>query len=374
MSDTKHCNTASTNHLPWLDWCRFLAAFVVVLVHSRAFAFSSYGELIPEQQNLFSAGFYIVTRIGTQGVLVFFVLSGFLVGGKAIERFRDETFRLGEYTVDRLSRIGVPFVPVLIFTVIIAHITRMETANLGLFFGNLFFLQGISVEPYPSNEPLWSLSYEVWFYILAGACCVTRQKNSGFLRRMLIIVAALCVFTILKPVYLICWLLGALAWIIKPQKFGWGGLVTGLALAAYGMIGIQMYSDAQTASINQAISRYTSFFVSSDTAQLIFCSGFALIIQQLILIQPKGDLLRRIEAYGTRLAAFSYTLYLIHNPILHILRWVGLSREKQFNTQSIIHFCGSILLCMFAAMLFYYLFEKRTQQVRRWLKKRFVNL
>jgi peptidoglycan/LPS O-acetylase OafA/YrhL len=301
-------------------------------------------------------------------------LSGFLVGGKAIERFRDGTFRLGDYTIDRLSRIGVPFLPVLIFTVIVAQVTGMETANLGLFFGNLFFLQGISVEPYPSNEPLWSLSYEVWFYILAGACCFTRQNNSGFISRMLIIIAAFCVFTVLKPIYLLCWLLGALAWIRRPKKFGWFGLVTGLALAAYGMIGIQIYSEAQTANINQAVSRYSGYFVSSDTAQLLFCSGFALVIQQLILMQPKGQVMRQIEAYGTSLAAFSYTLYLIHNPILHILRWSGLSREKQFNTQSIIHFCGSILLCLLAAMLFYFLFEKRTQQVRRWLKKRFVNV
>jgi len=366
--------TVPPNHLPWLDWCRFLAAFVVVMVHARAFTFASYGSIDADQQHWITAAFYMATRIGTQGVLVFFVLSGFLVGGKAIERFRDGTFRLGEYTIDRLSRIGVPFVPVLIFTAIVAHVTEMETAKQGLFFGNLLFFQGILVEPYPSNEPLWSLSYEVWFYILAGACCFTRQKNSGFLRRMLIIIAALCVFTILKPVYLLCWLLGALAWVRRPQKFGWGGLVTGFALAAYGMIGIQIYSEAQTATINQAVSRYSGYFVSSDTAQLLFCSGFALIIQQLILIQPKGNVLRQIEAYGTRLAAFSYTLYLIHNPILHILRWVGLSREKQFNTQSIIYFCGSILLCMFAAMLFYFLFEKQTNQVRLWLKKRIVKV
>lgn len=362
----------ANRHLPWLDWCRFLAAFVVVVVHTRAFSFASYGSLIPEQQNLLTAGFYVATRIGTQGVLVFFVLSGFLVGGKAIERFREGSFRLGDFVIDRVSRIGVPFVPALLFSVVIAWVIGLSSGSLKLFFGNLFFLQGIAVKAYPSNDPLWSLSYEVWFYILIGACCFTGQKSGGFLLRMIIIIAALCVFTILEPVYLLCWLLGALAWTGRPHKFGWGGIMMGLALASYGMIGVQVFSEAQTASLNQTASQYSGYFVSYETAQFVFCAGFALIIQQLILIQPQGQTMRRIEACGTSLAAFSYTLYLIHNPVLHILRWAGLSREKQFDIQSITHFFGSILLCLLVSMLFYFLFEKRTQMARKWLKARFA--
>jgi peptidoglycan/LPS O-acetylase OafA/YrhL len=38
--------------------------------------------------------------------------------------------------------------------------------------GNLMSLQGVFVQPLNTNYALWTLSYEVWFYILCGAVAV----------------------------------------------------------------------------------------------------------------------------------------------------------------------------------------------------------
>lgn len=355
------------NHLPWIDWCRFLGAFVVLLVHSRAFAISNYGSIDPDQRNLGTAAFYMATRIGTQGVLVFFVLSGFLVGGKAIERFREGTFRLQDYVIDRCSRILVPFIPALLLSVIIARVIRLEPGSPGLILKNLVFLQGIATEPYPGNEPLWSLSYEVWFYILAGACAVLGLRRHRDMTALIVALGAMLIFTILQPVYLLCWLIGALAWVARPRTPGWTGLIAGIFLMLYGMLGVQVFSEAQTASINTAFARFSGYFISLEAAQMMFCGGCALVVQQLVVTPASKPGSLRVEAFGTRLAAFSYTLYLTHNPLLHLFRWMGLTRATRFDLGSISLFIGVIAACMAVSYAFYLVFERNTRPVRRWM-------
>ena len=69
--------------------------------------------------------------------------------------------------------------------------------------GNLFSLQGICT--YSIIEPLWSLSYEVWFYILMGIISLffVRQKMV-FYKIFAIPLLLICflVFTKLSPHYL----------------------------------------------------------------------------------------------------------------------------------------------------------------------------
>jgi peptidoglycan/LPS O-acetylase OafA/YrhL len=361
--------TAPPNHLPWLDWCRFLAAFVVMMVHARSFAFTSYGSIVADQQHGITAAFYMATRIGTQGVLVFFVLSGFLVGGKAIERFKDGSFRAVDYAIDRCSRIFVPFIPALLLTVIVAHVIGQQKAEVEPILGNLFFLQGIAVEAYPGNDPLWSLSYEVWFYVLAGSCAVLGMRGKAGAAALLVATVSLLLFTVLKPVYLFCWLIGALAWVGRPQQKSWIGLSAGGLLLVYGMMGIQVFSEAQTASINAAFSKFSVFFISYEASQLAFCAGCALLVQQLILFTPSGPRTRSVERVGTSSAAFSYTLYLIHNPVLHVFRSMGLQRAESFTPASIGLFLSIMLTCMLCAFLFYWIFERNTTRTKRWLKR-----
>ena len=41
-----------------------------------------------------------------------------------------------------------------------------QTIGLPTLLGNLAFLQDFFARPYGSNGPLWSLSYEFWFYLV----------------------------------------------------------------------------------------------------------------------------------------------------------------------------------------------------------------
>lgn len=97
------------NHFYWLDALRFIAAFMVLFSHTRNDFFLPWGELPSEQHNPISFVFYFLGRLGHEAVIVFFVLSGFLVGGRGFERIQKGNFRIANYLIDRFSRIYPPY-------------------------------------------------------------------------------------------------------------------------------------------------------------------------------------------------------------------------------------------------------------------------
>lgn len=95
-------------HFYWLDTIRFIAAFMVLLSHGRNTFFLTFGDLPIEQQNIVTMAITMFQRMGHEAVIIFFVLSGFLVGGRVLERIRTRTMNICSYIIDRLSRIYPP--------------------------------------------------------------------------------------------------------------------------------------------------------------------------------------------------------------------------------------------------------------------------
>ncbi|MDR0605993.1 MAG: acyltransferase family protein, partial [Bacteroidales bacterium] len=144
--------------------------------HIRGNAFVEYGLLPTEQQNILNFVFFSITRLGHEAVLAFFVLSGFLVGGKVIQRLKEGTFDVKSYTIDRSVRIFLPLICALLLIVVV-NLIMGEPVNFLQLIGNLFSLQGIFVSS--ATAPLWSLAYEVWFYVLIGCLAVLiNNKNT----------------------------------------------------------------------------------------------------------------------------------------------------------------------------------------------------
>lgn len=112
-------------------------------------------------------------RFGQEGVLIFFLLSGFVIcysnGAHGTEGggFRD-------YLIKRGRRIY----PIFFLSLLVAYAIQciaghdLLAVNFKSLFGNLFMLQdhpekpGVFVLPFADNMPLWSLSYEWWFYMM----------------------------------------------------------------------------------------------------------------------------------------------------------------------------------------------------------------
>ena len=193
-----------SKHFFWLDWMRFIAAFMVVVCHARGYNWVDFGNL-PKSEQIFPIRlFFALTRAGLEWVVVFFVLSGFLVGGGVIRRTLDRTFDFSSFAIDRVSRIWVPLIPALILSLVIALVTGYAVSIAELL-GNIFALQGIFFQNFAHNMPLWSLSYEVWFYIIIGAVGILlRAGNVRKTAAFIMLAAGAVVFTKLSYNYFSC--------------------------------------------------------------------------------------------------------------------------------------------------------------------------
>jgi peptidoglycan/LPS O-acetylase OafA/YrhL len=150
---------ATPTYFAGLEGLRGLTAAYVVLHHAL-------GEF-PTLKNMF---FMIPLRFGIEAVLVFFLLSGFVISHSTEKSASPNWPR---YCALRVRRIMPIFLLGLLLSYLASSVTHLafrnpDWWNLG---ANLLMLQdvnkpGIWADPFGGNGPLWSLSYEMWFYAL----------------------------------------------------------------------------------------------------------------------------------------------------------------------------------------------------------------
>tara|TARA_R110000868_G_scaffold28102_3_gene105763 strand:- start:1774 stop:2859 length:1086 start_codon:yes stop_codon:yes gene_type:complete len=355
-------------HLFWLDSLRFLAALIVVISHTRNAVFVEYGLLPDTEKSPLVAIGYALTRISNEAVIMFFVLSGFLVGGRATSKIFSGEFDASNYAIDRISRIMVPLVPALAFTVFVVMFNN-EPLNFTELVGNLFSLQGIFVESFGGNEPLWSLSYEVWFYILVFALGLAVNKRRVTFLSLCLLVLIFIIFCFLLPSYLFCWLIGAIVYFMPPAKHLKSTLLTSMGLIGFGVIAIQLGSGSRSLSD----AAFLALIPNVEISRIILSMGMALFVRQVILLEPKAFLVKKFDVACTNMAKASYTLYLTHFPLIHLFSELGLRQSENIDATSISIFIAVLAACVAFSGVFYFLFERHTLLVRNYLKRSFQN-
>lgn len=181
--DIKHGDAVASarsagTELVALDTLRWVAALLVLLEHGRTATFLAYGDLPQAQQTLVAKGFYLLTRLGGEAVMLFFVLSGFLVGGQVIRRVREGRFSVKSYAIDRVARILPPLVPAVLLAAAVGAIWFTDGPGIWDIVATLGGFNGVLVS-LNYNPPLWSLTYEIWFYIFAGAAAAIITGKGG---------------------------------------------------------------------------------------------------------------------------------------------------------------------------------------------------
>jgi peptidoglycan/LPS O-acetylase OafA/YrhL len=354
-------SSSAADHFPWLDWLRFAAALEVLLYHVRTSYFAAFGDLVPADQTLVVRVWFALTRFGPEAVVLFFVLSGFLVGGRSIERLIAGQFRIGDYLVDRVTRIYVPYVPALVLTAV-AGMMIGKPMTLADWTCGLLSLQGV-LHPVPeANQATWSLAYEMWFYLIiasVAAAFVGKSTTSRVVGIAGLGFAAL-VFCVLSVPSLCCWLAGAVAFLVRKQNATLLAPILGTLLIIAGLVASQRMMEHQTLPLGVFAPLVPSRFV----AMMILGFGCAAWLPRIACLPCT---MSKVEHLGAALAGFSYSLYLVHSPLILWMESAS-TRVREINPHTLGTSLGLIAICMAAAYLSYLLFERHTPVVRRWCK------
>ncbi|MCC6652462.1 MAG: acyltransferase [Candidatus Eisenbacteria bacterium] len=347
----------------WLDAVRFLAAFSVLVAHARASFFVEYGALPVEQQNALSGLFYALTRLGSEAVIFFFVLSGFLVGGGTAQRVVEKRFDVKRFAIDRSSRILVPYVPALILTVAVCRLGGCG-APAAVVLGNLAFMQEILVPSLDANRPLWSLPYEVWFYATLGGAGILVSRRRLTLVAAPVLVISGTVLLALEWTYVACMIIGAVARIRLPGRPSLVRTCVSVVVCFIAVTALQLASPSRT------LPAPFWWLPSAVQSRVLLGIGASLAIQQLALAAPRTRSSSMVAGWTTGLAGFSYTLYLTHYPLLRAMQRLGVERAARISSTSVLRFGAGLGACILFGWLFGLLFERRTADVRKWLGAR----
>jgi peptidoglycan/LPS O-acetylase OafA/YrhL len=352
--------TRPSHSLIALNLMRGLAAVAVLLSHSRGDSFVIYGALPASQHGIAAQLFFAATRLGHEAVMIFFVLSGFLVGGQVLTRLKEDRFGLEEYALDRVTRIFIPLVPACLLTAAISTFLFQQPPSLLSLIANMTGMSEVVNYSLPLNPVMWSLTYEIWFYILAGALAYMISKRVNAISGI-VLAACFAVFAILEIRFLIFWLLGALVSTRTEIRFKGAIAVAGLILALAGSAFDQLAADSH--SISPVV------YIPPVIAEFMMCFGAATALP--FLVDPAVDrFLRPIQGFAAALAGFSYTLYLTHRPTNAALGLL-FPKAEALSVHSLAIFACRLIICIAVAVAFYFAFEANTGAVRRlWRRHR----
>ena len=342
-----------------LDLLRFGAAFMVMLFHIKL------EKLGPENILRF------IPSHGHTFVILFFVLSGYVIAATA-DRKKDSGLR--EFLLDRMARVYSVAVPVLVVCSLFALFLsttfdpqRLWTSGtdqiyttLGL---NLLFLgQSWHLQMTPfTNNPYWSLCYEVMYYALFAGFVFLR----GIPRILTVSLAALLAgpkVLLLLP----CWLLGVAAYHWRDR---WRLGRTTAVLVAF-ILPVLILIALNQIGFSPAVRAFTKAWFGAAYEGLYFSNDFlidyaAASLVAIHLYAARYIGLRWPDRISTAIkagAAMSFTLYLFQGPLVMVVSTALGPRHGEW-TAFVVAAVGIPIVCYGIAGIT----ESRRGAVRRWL-------
>ena len=178
--------------MPEIDGLRFVAILSVILFHLAV--------QVTTQPNgvAIAATLLPIVHNGYRGVMLFFVISGFILGLPfARHRLTDAPMmRLRDYFLRRLTRLEPPYIVIMLLRaalmVVILH--RPATFVLPHLLAGLGYMHSWIYGAFnPINPPVWSLEIEIQFYCLAPllAWLLFSLRRSTLLRRIVLLTTIL---------------------------------------------------------------------------------------------------------------------------------------------------------------------------------------
>lgn len=355
-------------HSLLISLLRGVAALQVAGAHLRS-------EFMPglrtlEQPALWYQGLAFATGFAHQAVVLFFLISGYLVGGSLLDKL-DQSASLRRYAIDRVSRLWTVLVPTFVLAVAIGILTgtldprRADFSPANAYSwtalaGNLIGLQTIAVPQFGGNYPLWSLANESWYYLMFPLLLLYLAG-----RRRMLCGAALMLCAAVLPfavtLYFTLWLLGAGFSRVRLECGAPTRVLLLVLLAA-----LSVYFRLRGSNDDLEVASFGQDLLLS----LVF---LALLSSTVIKTDPRMALLAPLRRAAALLSNMSFTLYVVHVPVLALLHWLlwhlfGARMLAVDSALGLLAYAALLAVVLAFAYGFYRMFEARTGQVRRVMK------
>jgi peptidoglycan/LPS O-acetylase OafA/YrhL len=367
-SENARLRSGSSSKLAALDGMRGLAACYVMLGHARWLLWEGYSEGYlhhPDRYTMIGKLLVAVAsafRWGHEAVIFFFVLSGFVIHLKYAQRLAVDGTRAqfdpGGYAFRRARRLYPPLVLAMVVTLVLDVLGNhlglptasrttsyaMINANVGADHRPITALRNVVfiMDPvFGSDGPLWSLGYEGYFYLLYPLVFLVARRSPRS-ATALVIAMSIVGFAPLWPPSLF-WLRGIFQLIIV----WWLG-----ALLAARYVGAAPAAFARVRWV--AVVLLLVPIKRGDPVLRDIVIGFGFVgllsacLDQIERRRRSGwlQILERLRPLG----GMSYTLYVVHFPILVFLSGCLMKRSGGLLPE---HFGWALAGAMLSLLLAY---------------------
>jgi peptidoglycan/LPS O-acetylase OafA/YrhL len=376
---------AINQHLShWIDLFRWTSALLVVIAHAGN-RFVQAVDTVPHSQRTYSQYAYAFAMgFSHTGIMIFFVISGFLVGGTAWrESSRTGGIDLRRFLGRRLVRLWIVIVPALAATLLFDTIgvaqggaaqeiyAHARALGPGAALCNLLFTQTVACDPYGTDGALWTLYNEFWYYLIfvAGLMLMLGRRYSPIVRVALVVFIVVVVFASsaqregapLVP-YFAVWLVGAWAAAASRAPVRLSPWVIGVTLLLLLLgfrigLGVKLWS-------NNGIGPYLFDLVSMTVFGLF-------LVQMRFHPVPLPSWLARPSVF---LASFTFTLYCFHVPLMNLMAAL-MERYLKFGWRDVsagsewLRLIGQLGFVLLVTYLLSRATEARTDKLRQFLIK-----
>jgi peptidoglycan/LPS O-acetylase OafA/YrhL len=354
---------------PLLDLVRFGAALLVVFGHVRGLLLVGIDRV--ENPTIPIKLFYLITGAQHEAVVIFFVVSGFLVGGPAFRLIKEGSFDYTTYFTNRFSRIFIVYYPALLLVAILSAVggaafsaTRFYAERplfpTGLHSAwtvdqipcHLLSVQGVMCEAWGQNLVFWTLGYEWVLYLIAPVIFLAVARRAAPLG--IVALLGLYVLNRICPGFndwLLFWLIGVAAYEAGRE----------LDLSpAVGIAGASLCLAAMIAARAKLALSMTDITIAIGIGVLFSC-------RSLVGWKLDSSIIRRGSG-------FSYSLYAVHVPVClffggaieAMAGWP--SHLVQPTLGGLAVFGVTIAVALSAARLFAMVTEDRTDDLRHFLR------
>lgn len=354
---------------------RGAAALQVAAAHLRAEVYPSLRGMNDAPLAYQLLAFF--TGFAHQAVVIFFLISGWLVGGSLLDKW-SQPRAIGSYTIDRISRLWTVLVPTFFLMLLCAAFTNqvvpvpslLEQSNeysALVFLGNMIGLQKIMVPNFGHNYALWSLSNETWYYILLPLLLVVYRSKSWWRRAgfalCIAVIASFLPFSVL--LYFSIWLMGAAFSKLRIE-------------CGYAMRTVLIFT-AAILSIYYRLNGGGADLTVDTYVQDLTCSlPLLLLLASLSRPVPMGSrAMRHLKQTAHFFSEFSFTLYVSHVPTIALLRYIGQNyfgrgKLSPHHIYDYFIYFGVATMLVVTAYLLYFAFESNTFRIRRFVKAKLL--